>query len=177
MILTHACGHVAYFDGDPDAYRAYLAAEQADKCARCRALLRYRDALAQPVPEMKGSDKQRPWATRIRESQLGKITAYLRTQTPAEAALLIIPALTLRQRTDAHWWIDHRSEEPALLLARIELEYVQRFMHEKADTEFDSASHDTRIPEGQCILCGAPVLATETYEDCTQCGYRLYYNT
>lgn len=103
-------------------------------CPECYARQRAREAAATAaeqaaagLPALTGSDKQIAWALKIR-SELLDVAADGRQRLDAldqahpntqRSVRLLDAALdALRRQTRASWWIDHRSDNDALALAK-----------------------------------------------------------
>lgn len=79
------------------------------------------------MPALTGSEKQVAWALRIREELLDVLTAgrqrldtldQAHPNTQRSVRLMDAALDALRRQTRAAWWIDHRSDNDALALAK-----------------------------------------------------------
>lgn len=140
--VKHACGHVVthqIYGGTKNgqARSAWLATQPCLQCKRDAELNAALNAnAAAGLPALTGSERQIAWAEQIRhelipavERQiLGSLEKLARATTKHAADQAIYDACiaamraavtaeldALRRRAEARWWIDHRSDEHALV--------------------------------------------------------------
>lgn len=97
-----------------------------DDCYR-EGLQEENSALLSTFPELEGTEKQVPWAEKIR----AQYATHYQDQKEATKAIL---ELVFAQKTDAGWWIDHRYEKSIFHLVKKALQEDEDLKYEAYNT-------------------------------------------
>lgn len=172
--ITYTCGHTDRINliGPHQRRAARIAYLESGACFECYKTEQHQVARAQAeemdLPPLVGTGKQVAWAESLRIALLGKIEAEMaaleeranpdRQRTPAEAdaerqilhALAVITA-----EPSAHWWIDHRTDDPVTLIR--EVARAERQKPSRAEAEEAQAAKAQAAADAALVLAAATV--------------------